>query len=86
MNRYVFVLLVATANPVLAAVLDSDGINSLATGLDGTGVEIGEADLSRSGKYGYDDAAHSASGVIPGQKRCQEPFPDAEPLIVPNPI
>lgn len=49
------------------------GIDSATTGLDGTGIQIGQAEGSplgvfeggRSGKAGYDDAEQSASNTIP---------------------
>lgn len=75
MIRYLSVLLVVITTTAFAdAVSNSDyGIDSTVTGLDGTGIQIGQAEGSppdageggRSGKAGYDDAEHSASNTIP---------------------
>jgi hypothetical protein len=73
MMRYPSILLMLVANPALADFLTNSrfGIDSTVTGLDGTGIQIGQAEGSplgideggRSGKAGYDDAAHSASNT-----------------------
>jgi hypothetical protein len=55
--RYLFVALVLAAAATTRADTASvgpKGANSKATGLDGTGIEIGELDIGRSGKNGYD--------------------------------
>lgn len=41
------------------------GIDSRATGLDGTGILIGQVENQRSGKSNYDNAANSASNTVP---------------------
>jgi len=43
--RYLVVLLMLIVSPPFAAVVDSDGVNSLGTGLDGAGVLIGRAEI-----------------------------------------
>ncbi len=42
-----------------------DGINSLVTGLTGSGVQIGQVELTRSGKAGYDNEDNSVPNTIP---------------------
>jgi len=74
--RYLSIIIVgcvaATARGDIVSI-SQFGIDSKATGLDGTGIQIGQAEGQppgfdgggRSGKAGYDDAAHSASNTIP---------------------
>src|SRR3972149_912738 len=59
------ILLIAGRAFADSATLGANGIDSEATGLDGTGILIGQAETGRSGKDGYDDGAHSASGTTP---------------------
>lgn len=43
-----------------------NGIDSIATGLDGTGIPIGQGEVNRSAKFGYDTMAEFvASNTIP---------------------
>ena len=67
MSRYLGLLAVIVSNTALASsvTIGPDGINSKATGLDGTGVQIGQGEEKRSGKAMYDDAAHSAPNTFP---------------------
>lgn len=44
-----------------------DGINSKSTNFDGTGIEIGQVERLRPGKYGHDPNGASASNTIPAQ-------------------
>lgn len=55
--------LVATS--VFGASLGPDGVNSLATTLDGDGILLGEADLGRSGKADYDSDILSSENTRP---------------------
>ncbi len=67
--RYVSIILTLLANTAWASSLTigSFGIDSKSTGLDGTGIEIGEVDITRSAKADYDDPENSASNTIPSQ-------------------
>lgn len=71
MNKYhvryslLFLLLTTTAAKSDEDSIGTLGINSKGTGLDGSGVLIGQAEPTRSGKAGYDDADHSADNVFP---------------------
>lgn len=43
-----------------------NGIDSIATGLDGTGIPIGQGEANRSAKFGYDtDPMFVAENTIP---------------------
>lgn len=42
-----------------------DGVDSAVTGLTGAGVLVGQVDIGRSGKFGYDSPAKSAMGTVP---------------------
>ncbi len=63
--RFAAVLLMLITKPVLGdlATNGPDGINSIVTGLNGDNVLIGQAELGRSAKAGYDSANKSASGT-----------------------
>ena len=67
MMRHLFVVLALTASTAFGSgsTIGTGGINSKSTGLDGTGIQIGQAEDARSGKAMYDDAGHSASNTIP---------------------
>lgn len=44
---------------------NADGINSLVTGLDGSGVLIGQFEGARAGKFGFDDNSITAPNTVP---------------------
>jgi hypothetical protein len=48
-----------------AAITTPDGIDSQSTGLDGSGVLIGQAEVFRSAKAGYDPTNHSSANTVP---------------------
>ncbi len=65
--RYAAIVVILAANTALASSfsISEFGIDSKSTGLDGTGVEIGQVEPSRSGKAEYDAPADSASNTKP---------------------
>jgi hypothetical protein len=54
--RYYFVAILLVASTAWAdtASVGPNGVNSKASGLDGTGIEIGQVENGRSAKNGYD--------------------------------
>jgi hypothetical protein len=63
--RFTSLLLVFVVSTAWGAATMPDGIDSFAIGLDGSDIAIGEADLGRSSKAGYDSAVSSASNTAP---------------------
>ena len=63
--RYVSFVSILVATTAWGANVGPNGVDSAATNLNGTGVLIGQADLGRSGKAGYDSDENSASNTAP---------------------
>ncbi len=63
----VFLSIVLSASLCFGARKGANGINSAATGLDGSGVLIGMVEFFRPGKHGYESALLSVPHVMPAK-------------------
>ncbi len=63
--RHGSIIFLLVATTAYAANVGPEGIDSLATELDGSGVLIGQAEIRRSGKAGYDSDNFSSSNTVP---------------------
>lgn len=67
-RKYPTVLIVLSFTATAIASVDTNGpngINSAGLSLTGSGISIGQLELQRLGKFGFDDGSHPNFGTVP---------------------